>query len=96
MPQRTIPAEESTRDLAKTVKNLFRTGSYNDLLLEALAQYDPQEQVLADHLTQKEKVSKIVSKHEIPKPMRSGIGVDFDLELDSEQDMADSEEAVTT
>lgn len=92
MPQRTIPAEKSTRDLTKAVKNLYSVESYNALLLEVLAQYDPDVQVLGDDLTQEEKVASVVSQHDIPQQMLGGLNLD----LDSEQELTDSDEAVTT
>lgn len=96
MAQRTIPGEESTRDIAKAVKDFYKVGNYNDLLLEALAQYDPTETMFPEDATQSEKVVYLQRELAIPRQMLEGVDVDLDADFDWETDVdttTDSEAA---
>lgn len=102
MPQRTVPVQKSTREFTKVLKNLYVSGSYDDFLLELLAQYDPDDHVLDSDDDRADRLREILARHEIPDPMLETADVEIDLDQPVEEDadvdgrLVDADEPVTT
>lgn len=74
MEQRSIPVKLSTRDLFRAMSK--RSGlTYDELLLEMLVQFDPDEHQLAGK-GQPESVNTVVDEQEIPEFLLEDIDVD--------------------
>jgi len=74
MEQRSIPVKLSTRDLFRAMSK--RSGlTYDELLLEMLVQFDPDEHQLAGQ-GQPESVNTVVNEQEIPEFLLEDIDVD--------------------
>lgn len=86
MGHTTMTIRAPTRDIARCVKTLYGFNSYDELLLEALMQMDPDEQHFGPEKSPVSRARTIADEHEIPEKMRED--TEFELDGDDVQRVA--------